>query len=139
MGTYLKTKYPGIFKYVGSKGEVYGVDYYAGGKKHREIVGPLLTEAQEKLADLRKSARDGGYMSLAARRKFTFDQLAKEYEEKQRGETYFDKTRKYYVPIIKAFFAIKGCTRLAPLTLRATRSRGRRPRPGQKGPVLTWP
>ena len=41
MGTYLKTKYPGIFKYVGRNGESYGIDYYAGGKKHREIVGPL--------------------------------------------------------------------------------------------------
>ena len=50
MGKYLKTKYPGIFKYAGSNGESYGIDYYAGGKKHREIVGPLLGEAQKKLA-----------------------------------------------------------------------------------------
>jgi len=115
MGNYLKTKYPGIFKYVGRNGESYGIDYYAGGKKHREIIGSLLTEAQEKLAELRKSARDGGYMSLAARRKFSFDQLAKEYEEKQKGETYFDKTRKYYVPIIKSFFANKRLYQISPL------------------------
>ena len=115
MGNYLKTKYPGIFKYVGRNGESYGIDYYAGGKKHREIIGSLLTEAQEKLAEFRKSARDGGYMSLAARRKFTFDQLAKEYEEKQKGETYFDKTRKYYVPIIKTFFGNKRLYQISPL------------------------
>ena len=42
MGIYQKTKYPGIFKYSGKNGEAYGIDYYAAGKKHREIVGPLL-------------------------------------------------------------------------------------------------
>jgi integrase len=135
MGKYQKTKYPGIFKYVGKNGESYGIDYYAGGKKHREIVGPLLTEAQEKLAELRKSARDGGYMSLAARRKFTFDQLAKEYEEKQKGETYFDKTRKYYVPIIKAFFGNKRLYQISPLDVenykkqrKETPTRAKKPR-----------
>ena len=135
MGNYLKTKYPGIFKYVGRNGESYGIDYYAGGKKHREIIGSLLTEAQEKLAELRKSARDGGYMSLAARRKFTFDQLAKEYEEKQKGETYFDKTRKYYVPIIKTFFGNKRLYQISPLDVESykkqrkeTPTRAKKPR-----------
>jgi integrase len=135
MGKYQKTKYPGIFKYVGRNGESYGIDYYAGGKKHREIIGSLLTEAQEKLAEFRKSARDGGYMSLAARRKFTFDQLAKEYEEKQKGETYFDKTRKYYVPIIKTFFGNKRLYQISPLDVESykkqrkeTPTRAKKPR-----------
>lgn len=117
MGKYQKTKYPGIFKYVGENGESYGIDYYAGGKKHREISGRLLGEAKEKLAELRKSARDGGYMSLASRRKFTFGQLAHEYEEKQKGETYFDKTRKYYIPIIKEFFGQKKLCQIGPLDI----------------------
>ncbi len=117
MGKYKKTKYPGIFKYVGKNGESYGIDYYAGGKKHREIVGSLLTEARQKLEELRKSAREGGYMSLASRRKFTFDQLAKEYEEKQKGETYFDKTRKYYIPIIKEVFGQRKLCHIGPLDI----------------------
>jgi hypothetical protein len=53
MGEYLKTRYPGIFQYVGRNGTVYGIDYYAGGKKHREIIGCLLTEAREKLEERR--------------------------------------------------------------------------------------
>lgn len=117
MGVYEKTKYPGIFKYKGRKGEVYGIDYYAGGKKHREIVGLLLTEARQKLEELRKSAREGGYMSLASRRKFTFGQLTHEYEEKQKGETYFDKTRKYYIPIIKDFFGQRKLCQIGPLDI----------------------
>ena len=32
MGEYQKTKYPGIFRYVGKKGTVYGIDYYGDGK-----------------------------------------------------------------------------------------------------------
>ena len=42
MGEYQKTKYPGIFKYIGRNGTVYGIDYYASGRKHREIIGSLV-------------------------------------------------------------------------------------------------
>ncbi len=41
-GRYEKTKYPGIFKYIGKNGEKYGIDYYSAGEKCREIIGPLL-------------------------------------------------------------------------------------------------
>ena len=58
MGEYLKTHYPGIFKYVGKHGTVYGIDYYAGGKKHREIIGSLLSEAQDELQK-RREAKGG--------------------------------------------------------------------------------
>ena len=51
MGEYVKTRYPGIFQYVGKNGTAYGISYRTGGKKHREIIGPLLGEAQEKLAE----------------------------------------------------------------------------------------
>ena len=50
MGQYLKAPCPGIFQYVGKNGMAYRTSYRAGGKKHREIIGPLLGEAQEKLA-----------------------------------------------------------------------------------------
>ncbi len=45
MGVYQKTRYPGIFRYVGKNRTVYGIDYYSGGKKCREIIGSLLEEA----------------------------------------------------------------------------------------------
>jgi predicted aminopeptidase len=115
MGKYQKTKYPGIFKYVGKNGENYGIDYYPAGKKHREIVGPLLTEAREKLEEKRATARSGEYQSLSSRKKITFEQLAEKYEEMQKGETYFEKTRKYYVGIIKDFFGKRRLYQINPL------------------------
>ena len=53
MGKYEKTKYPGVFRYTGRCGISYGIDYYADGKKHREMVGSLLGEARSKLEEVR--------------------------------------------------------------------------------------
>jgi len=102
MGKYQKTKYPGIFKYVGSNGESYGIDYYAGGKKHREIIGSLLGEAQKKLSE--KKNKKGPFLSMAVLKKKTFEDLAKEYEGKFKNDSYFQKTRKYYLATLKDHF-----------------------------------
>ncbi len=104
MGKYLKTIYPGIFKYVGKKRTVYGIDYYSGGKKHREIIGSLLTETREKLEERRRQARSGVNISLAQRKKFTLGQLKEEYEKVEKGKPYFEKSRKYYLKILQDFF-----------------------------------
>ena len=135
MGKYQKTKYPGIFKYVGERGEVYGIDYYSGGKKHREIIGPLLTEAREKLEEKRAMARSGEYQSLSSRKKITFEQLAEKYKEMQKGETYFEKIRKYYLGIIKDFFKGKRLYHITPLDVESykkqrkeTPTRAKKPR-----------
>ena len=117
MGQYLRTHYPGIFKYVGKQGAVYGIDYYAGGKKHREIVGPLLGEARQKLEERRAIAKGGGYESVANRRKITFEQLIQKYAEIQKGEPYFERTRKYYVNILLGFFATHKLCQIAPLDI----------------------
>ena len=101
-GKYQKTKYPGIFKYVGERGEVYGIDYRAGGKKHREIVGPRLGEAQKKLAE--RKARKGQPLSLVSLKRKTFQDLAEEYEKKFENDPYFQKTRRYYLKTLKEHF-----------------------------------
>ena len=75
-GKYQKTKYSRIFRYVGTKGTVYGIDYYAGGKKHREIIGSVLTEAQQELQRHRNMARSGNFLSMSGRNKVTFTDLA---------------------------------------------------------------
>ncbi|MBU1206462.1 MAG: site-specific integrase [Proteobacteria bacterium] len=106
-GKYQKTRHPGIFKYVGGRGEVYGIDYYAGGKKHREIVGPLLGEAQKKLAE--RKDKKGRPISLVALKRKTFNNLADEYEKNSENDPYFRNTRKYYVKILQDHF---GETRL---------------------------
>jgi hypothetical protein len=54
----------------------YGIDYYTGGKKHREIVAPLLTEAPLKLEERMAMAKRGGFISLARQRRITFREFA---------------------------------------------------------------
>jgi integrase len=95
MGEYLKTRYPGIFQYAGKNGMVYGIDYRSGGKKHREIVGPLLGEAQEKLAEIRKQAKNGVVLSVSEKRKITFRSLAQKYSEIKFGKPAGKDDRKY--------------------------------------------
>jgi hypothetical protein len=57
MGQYLRTIYPGIFRYVGTNGTICWIDYYAGGKNHREIIGALLGDAKKKLEERRAQAK----------------------------------------------------------------------------------
>jgi integrase len=134
MGQYLKTHYPGIFKYVGKNGTVYGIDYYAGGKKHREIVGPLLTEARKKLEERRALAKSGGYESLANKRKITFEHLVKKYAEIQKGERYFEKTRKYYLKPLMDVFGENKLHQITPLDIEDFKKK-RKETPTQWGKV----
>lgn len=135
MGGYQKTHYPGIFKYVGKNGTVYGIDYYAGGKKHREIIGSLLGEAQEKLAERKAQAKSGNYLSTAQKRRFTFAHLKEEYEKIQKGEPYFEKSRKYYLDILQNFFGKeKRLYQITPLDIEKFKSE-RKDTPTQHGKV----
>jgi integrase len=93
MGEYLKTRYPGIFQYVGKNGTTYGIDYYAGGKKHREMVGPLLGEAQKKLNERKDQAGKG----IAVNKKKTFRELAREYSKLRTGTPSHEKSQKYFI------------------------------------------
>lgn len=115
MGEYQKTKYPGIFRYVGENGESYGIDYYAGGKKHREIVGPLLGEARKKLEERR--AKKGQSISLVALKRKTFNDLADEYEKNSANDPYFRNTRKYYLKTFRDHFGETRLREIGPLEL----------------------
>lgn len=97
MGEYLKTRYPGIFQYVGKNGTAYGISYRAGGKKHREIIGPLLGEAQEKLAEIKKQAKRGTVLSASEKRKISFRSLADKYSELSFGKPSRNDSRKYLI------------------------------------------
>jgi integrase len=96
MGQYLKTRYPGIFQYVGKNGTAYGISYRAGGKKHREIIGPLLGEAQEKLAEIKKKAKKGTVLSASEKRKIAFIDLAQKYSEISFGKPADNSNEKYF-------------------------------------------
>jgi integrase len=104
MGKHIRTKYPGIFIYKGREGELYGVDFYANGKRHREIVGPRLTDAREELEKRRGAGRSGVYVSQTTKRARTFEDLAMEYEKTCGQGKYFQDTRRHYVEILKDHF-----------------------------------
>jgi integrase len=117
MGKYLKTHVPGIFKFVDSRGRVaYGISYRSGGKKHREIVGPLLGEARAKLEEVHALAKSGGFISAAAQRKFTFAQLAKKYEENQ-SAAYLQNSKRYFVKALVDHFGDMGLSHITPLEI----------------------
>ena len=134
MGQYHKTHYPGIFKYIGKNGTVYGIDYYAGGKKHREIVGPLLGDARKKLEERRALVKSGGYESLANKKKVTFERLKDKYGEIQKGERYFEKTRRYYLKPLMVFFGEKKLCQITPLEIEDFKKK-RKETPTQWGKV----
>lgn len=110
MGQYLKTRYPGIFQYVGKNGTVYGIDYYAGGKKHREIIGPRLGDAQGKLSEKKALAKKG----IVASRKVTFRELKERYEEIQRGNRSFEGSRKYFLQFLSNYFGDRRLHQITP-------------------------
>jgi len=101
---YEKTRYPGIFRYTGKKGQVYGIDFYADGKRRREFVGPLLGDAREKLEEMRQTAKKGRYQAVLMRRKVTFDELLDAYVEKIKGQRFYKTNIKSFIPILKAHF-----------------------------------
>ncbi|MGA2463338.1 MAG: site-specific integrase [Thermodesulfobacteriota bacterium] len=117
MGEYLKTRYPGIFQYVGKNGTAYGISYRAGGKKHREIIGPLLGEAQEKLAEKKALTKKGIVLSAFEKRKITLEKLKQKYCELQKGERFFEISKKYFVNAVSDYFKDKRLSQITPLDI----------------------
>jgi integrase len=107
MGEYQKTKYPGIFKYVGKKGQAYGIDYYGDGKRHRELIGPKLDDARAKLEEMRQVVKKGKYRGMMMREKIIFDELLDEYIKKVQDQRFFKNSLSYFIPILRKHFGGK--------------------------------
>ena len=132
MGKYLKTRYPGIFQYVGKNTTVYGISYRTGGKKHREIIGSLLGEAQEKLAEKKALTKKGIVLSASEKRKITFEKLKEKYCELQKGERFFEVSKKHFVNAISDFSGIRGFSKSIHWILSNSRNREKKPRSVEK-------
>lgn len=117
MGQYLKTRYPGIFRYIGKNGTAYGISYRAGGIKHREIIGSLLGEAQEKLAEKKAMVKKGAVLSASEKRKITFEKLKEKYCELQKGERSFETSKKHFVNAVSDFFKDKRLFQITPFDI----------------------
>jgi len=110
MGEYQKTKHPGIFKYAGPQGEIYGIDFYASGKRHREIIGSTLDEAKKELERRRQLGKKGKYIPEAKKRKLTFDQLVEDYKGPQNENVpkkFYENSLKYCLPVLNESFGGK--------------------------------
>ncbi len=117
MGKYLKTNYPGAYKYIGRCGVSYGIDYYAEGKKHREIVGPLLGEARTKLEEVRAQSKRGGFISLASQRRISFAELAGKYAQMEQGKPYFEGSKRHFLKTLVDHFGQKKLCQITPLDI----------------------
>ncbi len=120
MGEYVKTKYPGILKYSGPKGEIYTLDFYAGGKRHREVVGPNLDEARKELERRRDLGRKRKYVSKAEKRKPTFQKLVDDYLDpaNQNGNSL-----RYSLPPLLEHFGKMNLHRIDPEAIKAFRNK----------------
>ncbi len=112
MGKYQKTNYPGIMKYAGNQGTVYVIDFYAGGKQHWEKMGPLLGEAQKKLADI-GTQQKGNYVPQSVKKKITLNDIILKYRVSREGLPYYERTEKYHLDLLEERLSK---TRLAQIT-----------------------
>ncbi len=106
---YEATDHPGIFKYIGARGQVkYGIDYYEpGAKKVRKIIGPRLKDAQEALGKVRNLKKTGAYGFFKASQKKTFDGLVEKYISAIESQKNYEHSIKYILPILKKNFGGK--------------------------------
>jgi len=61
------------------KDQIWYIDYYCEGKRHREAIGPNRKMAESVLAKRKTLIAENRHLDVVRKPKFTFDQLAKEY------------------------------------------------------------
>jgi len=107
MGIYTRTRQPGIFKYEGKNGLVYGIDYYADGKRHRELVGPVFEDARAELQKMRDIIRRGKYSRVINQRTKTFNDLLEEYSKQMQDTSFYRRMIRYFKPVLLKQFGEK--------------------------------
>jgi integrase len=114
MSKYQKTKYPGILTYHGKKGDIYVIDFYASGKRHREKVGPLLGEAQKKLANVKAKIEHEGYIPQSVKKKITLETIISAYRKNRTGNGYYERTEKYQLDMLESSLGKKRLCEITP-------------------------
>lgn len=75
------------------RGDSYVIDYYAGGKRHRDVIGPNKKEAEAELAAACLEIREGTFRHRVAK-KISLSDAAKKYLERHaHGRSGSDKQR----------------------------------------------
>ena len=101
----------GVFKRKnkeGEEGETWYVDYRdPTGKRIIKAIGPKKREAEDYHGKIKASIREGRFFDIKRENKTTFKELLDAYEEKVRGQKYYDTSIRYFTPIVKERFGEK--------------------------------
>ncbi|MEW6720824.1 MAG: tyrosine-type recombinase/integrase [Thermodesulfobacteriota bacterium] len=117
------------------RGSIWYIDYYAGGKRHVEAVGPLKKDAEAALGGIKKEIREGRWFPRKLR-EVPFDDLVDEYEGAAKSKRSYH-VEKSYIAKVKEYFEGRLLSELTPLDVerfkadrKGTPTRGNRPRTG---------
>jgi len=91
-------KTPGVRQ----RGRIWYIDYYAGGKRYVETVGPSYKDAVAVLGGIKNDIREGRWFPRKMRN-VPFDKLADQYANLKKGKT--GKEKLPYIGQIRKFFA----------------------------------
>ena len=83
------------------RGGIWYIDYYAGGMRHKEAVGPKKKEAEAAIGKIKNDLREGRWFPRTVR-DVSFDALLKRYEELKKDKKGY---KKHVVRRIGEFFA----------------------------------
>lgn len=118
------------------RGGIWYIDYYAGGERHVEAVGPKKKEAEAALGGIKNDIREGRWFPRKMRA-VPFEELADEYERLAKSKKGFESSTKGHLPMIREYFKGRILSTLTTLDVerfkndrKETPTRSNRPRCG---------
>lgn len=83
--------------------DIWYIDYYAGGARHKEAVGPRKKDAEAALGKIKNDIREGRWFPRKVR-VVPFEDLADEYERLAKVKKSFDSSKKGHLRVIREYF-----------------------------------
>jgi integrase len=121
---------------ISKRGDIWYIDYYAGGKRHKEAVGPKKKDAEAALGKIKNDIREGKWFPRKIRA-VPFEELADEYERLAKAKKGYNRTEKAYIAQIRGAFKERVLSDLTGFDVerykndrKETPTRSKRPRSG---------
>jgi len=121
---------------VSKRGDIWYIDYYAEGKRHKEAVGPKKKDAEAAIGKILNDIREGKWFPRKMRA-VPFEELADEYDRLVKTKKSYEGTEKAYIAKIKEYFKGRMLSTLTALDVeryrkdrKDTPTRSKRPRSG---------
>ena len=126
----------GLTMAIYKRGDNYFIDYYAGGMRHKEAVGPKKKDAEAAIGKIKNDIREGKWFPRKMRA-VPFEELADEYERLAKAKKGYIHTEKAYIAKIRGAFKGRMLSDLTALDVerykndrKETPTRSKRPRSG---------